>query len=237
MGRDRLMLDVYLSHPGNQLQAHMVSGLPVLVSFANVSKWLEEYICSFGKLLIDSGAFSVLSSGRKVDLVEYKEWSSRCRDRAEAIAGLDDIEGNWRMSLRNYEKIPWSFPTYHDTDPPELLDDLIDMARERGKWIGVGVLPPRGGKETWVRETLEKIPDDLHVHGWALAQYRHIRGFSSLDSTSWFRRAMQIKQSQWCSHLTYAECLEIEVKSYRRNIRRQVRHDSEEQMEMFRCIQ
>lgn len=72
---------------------------------------MERYQASFSRLLIDSGAYSELTGKAKVDLGRYREWSQRWQGHADAVAGLDDISGDWRRSLRNYAEIPWGFPT------------------------------------------------------------------------------------------------------------------------------
>jgi hypothetical protein len=205
---------VYLASPGTQQQAEHAEGMPVLLSFALWSRWLDRYQATFCRLLIDSGAFSEFSSGVKVDLAEYAEWAARWQGHADAVAGLDDISGDWRRSLKNYEDFPGGFPTFHETDPPELLDDLVALARERRQWLGLGLLPPRHGKERWVREACGRIPEDLHVHGWAMRAYTHVRRLDSVDSTNWWRDAMDIRRKlPW---LTYGEALAIVVKRYQR---------------------
>ena len=199
----------YIGTPGNSLQAHIVAGLPVLVSFGAYIEVLGSggYMRAFGSLLLDSGAYSELNSGCKIDLAEYVDWVQRW-PWAVAWAGLDDISGDWRRSIRNYEA--GGFPTYHDTDPAELLDDLIPMARERGGWIGVGLKPPRTGRVEWLRRTLDRIPDDLHVHGWAMGRYVGECRFDSWDSTHAWREWMKIRQAigPW---LTNAEAMELAV--------------------------
>lgn len=205
---------VYLASPNTQQQAEHAAGMPVLLSFAIYSAWMDRYQASFKRVLIDSGAFSELTGAAKIDIGEYREWSQRWFDHADAIAGLDDIRGDWRRSMTNYREIPWGFPTMHDTDPPELLPELIAMARERNRWIGLGLKPPRSGKEKWVRWACEQIPDDLHVHGWALREYTRVRRIDTVDSTNWWRDAMALrKELPW---LTYGECLEIICKRYER---------------------
>ena len=136
---------------------------------------------------------------------------------ADAVAGLDDISGDWKRSLRNYEQYG-GFPTYHDTDPPELLDDLLPIAYERGNWLGIGLLPPRTGREDWLIRTLDRIPNDIHLHGWALRRYTHLRRFNSMDSTNWWRDALMLSSVNEIKHLTPAECLDIIVKRYKRHI-------------------
>jgi hypothetical protein len=207
---------VYLASPRTQQQAEHVAGMPVLLSYACWAPWLDKgYQQSFRRILVDSGAFSELNSGVKVDGFAYRDWAQRWDGHADAVAGLDDISGDWKRSIENYERFG-GFPTFHDTDPPEFLEDLIPLSRERGGWIGLGLIPPRTGKRRWVRETCNRIPDDLHVHGWALREYANVRRLDSMDSTNWWRDAMKLKTLPDTAHLHYGECLEIVVKRYQR---------------------
>lgn len=221
---------VYLASPNTQQQAEHVADMPVLLSFAIYANWLDRYQASFRRILIDSGAFSELNSGTKVDGAAYKDWQARWQGHADAIAGLDDIRGDWRRSLRNYE-LYGGFPTIHDTDPDELLDDLIQIARERGNWLGIGLKPPRQGKEKWIRRVCDRVPDDLHVHGWALREYTHVRRLDSTDSTNWWRDGMKLRTFPDLGHLTYGECLEIVVKRYVRWQR--VIRDPQQEADLF----
>jgi hypothetical protein len=211
----------YLSSPGSQMHADWCKDMPVLVSFAIYRPFLDDYVPSFARLLIDSGAYSELTGSVKVDGAKYKDWQARWREVAhvDAVAGLDDISGDWRRSLRNYE-LYGGFPTYHETDPPELLGDLVPLARERGGWLGVGLLPPRGGKWRWVKETLARIPPGLHVHAWAGGEYAGHPRVDSADSTNWFRDAWTYRNQ--LPFLTPAECVELVVKRYRRERRKVV---------------
>lgn len=209
---------VYLASPNTQQQAEHVAEMPVLLSFAVYSPWMDRYQQTFDRILIDSGAFSEFSSGVKIDGLEYRDWWQRWDGHADAVAGLDDISGDWRRSLRNYELFG-GFPTFHETDPPELFDDLLPLARERGRWLGIGFLPEtrqRRDGEGWLRETCERIPEDIHVHGWAMRAYTKVRRLDSVDSTNWWRDAMKLRTFTDLEHLTYGECLEIVVKKYKR---------------------
>lgn len=210
-------MNVYLASPNTQQQAEHAAEMAVLFSFACYSPWLDKYQQSFRRLLIDSGAYSAFTTGKPVDIVAYGEWAARWVGHADAIAGLDDISGDWRKSLANYEAMPLGFPTIHDTDPPELLKELVPLARERGNWLGVGLAPPREGKERFVRWVCDNVPEDIHIHGWALRRYTHIRRLDSVDSTNWWRDAMQIRRDlPW---LTYGEALELVIKRYKRETR------------------
>jgi len=205
----------YLSSPANQMTADKIRDMPVLLSYAIYAKWLDQYVPSFARVLIDSGAFSEFNSGKVVDGVQYRDWCERWREteHIDAIAGLDDIRGDWRRSLKNYE-LYGGFPTFHETDPPELLGELIPIARERGNWLGVGLLPPRGGKWRWVKETLARIPDGIHVHVWAGGEYCGHPRVNSCDSTNWLLDSFAYRKE--FPFLTLAECVELVVKRYQR---------------------
>ena len=208
----------YLSSPSNQLTCSQLRDMPVLVSYALYTSFLDAYVPSFARVLIDSGAYSELNSGKVIDGAAYRDWQARWKDtvHVDAIAGLDDIRGDWRRSLRNYE-LYGGFPTYHETDPPELLPDLIPLARERGGWLGVGLLPPRGGKWKWVRETLARIPEGIHVHFWAGGEYCGHPRVGSCDSVNWLLDSFAYRKSM--PFLTLAECVELVVKRYQRQRR------------------
>lgn len=207
----------YLSSPGSQMHADYCRDMPVLLSFTTWKAWQDQYVPSFARVLIDSGAFSEFKSGVKVDGVKYKDWYQRwipCK-HLSAIAGLDDIRGDWRLSLRNYEAFG-GFPTFHESDPPELLDDLIPIARERGNWLGLGLIPPRDGKWKWVRDALDRIPDGIHVHTFAGGTYASHSRIDSVDSTNAWLDIGAMRKHRFTKHLTPAECLEVIVKRYQR---------------------
>lgn len=205
---------VYLASPNTQQQAEHCADMSVLLSFALFKPWVWQYQPTFDGVLVDCGAFSVLRGGKEIDRGAYREFGGLWRGHADAIAGIDDIKGDFRKSMANYKAIEWTFPTWHDTDPPEALDELIAMAQERDRWLGIGLLPPRHGKERILRAALDRIPDDIHIHGWALRAYTHLRRIDSVDSTNWWRDAMKLRQKlNW---LTYGECLNLMVKKYQR---------------------
>lgn len=220
---DGLLVIVYLASPNTQQQAEHVAGMPVLLSYACYGNWLDKgYQQSFGRILIDSGAYTEFTTGKAIDIKAYAEWATKWQGHTDAIAGLDDISGDWQRSMSNYNAFPMGFPTFHETDPAELLPELIAMAGERGGWIGIGMLPDTRAKKSgkmWLRETLERIGEGLHVHLWAGRAYTQFRRIDSVDSTNWYRDAMKLKTLPDTKHLTYGECLDIVVKRYQRWLR------------------
>jgi len=207
----------YLGSPNNQLQAHAANGMPVLISFAIAerSKWLRQYIPSYTNLLVDSGAYTAHTQGTTINGPRYVDWCAQWLDTADNVAGIDSIAGDYRVSWDNYMQYG-GFPTIHDTDPIDFLSDLIDLAQTRGNWLGIGLKPPREGKENFIRTVCDQVPDGMHIHGWALRAYSHIPRIDSVDSTNWWRDAMDLRCLPLCKHLTYGETLEIVIKRYAR---------------------
>lgn len=225
-------MQLYLASPNNQLQCEMCKNRDVLINFANVIPSIEKYMPSFDRILIDSGAYSTMTGSRPpVDVKKYVDWVQEYEPMIDAWAGLDDIQGDWRQSLKNYEY--GGFPTIHDTDPIELLEDLIPLARERGRWIGLGLIPPRHGKEDIVRSILDKIPEDLHVHGFALLRYRHLSGIHSFDSTTWISDSLSLrKQFPWLT-MGEAHTLSISRALRQTRVHRKYRDTDTEQIEFI----
>lgn len=205
----------YLSSPGSQMQADYCRDMPVLLSYALWNKWMASYVQSYKSILIDSGAYSEFTGNAKVDGEAYKDWCEQWKETShvEALAGLDDIKGDWKRSLKNYE-LYGGFPTFHESDPPELLEELLCISKERGGWIGVGLIPPRGKKWEFVKKTLGRIPKGHHVHMWAGGEYCGHPRVDSCDSTNWFRDAWAYKND--LPFLTPAETIELVVKRYSR---------------------
>lgn len=212
-------LVVYLAASHDQQTANALASMPVLLSYAyGEQPFLDKgFQQAFGRVLLDCGAYSELTQGekKKVDVEAYKEWAEAWRETADAIAGVDNVAGNWRKSMKNYKKIPFSFPTMHTTDPKELLPELVAMAQERKTWLGISVSAEKG-KKNFVRWVCDNVPEGLHLHGWALRGYTHIRRLNSVDSTGWLREAMALRTNPQTAHLNMVECLDVVIKRYQR---------------------
>lgn len=200
---------VYLASPKSTTHAEGMVGRDVLLSFGEWGPYLEPYVCAFRHVLIDSGAYKEFTTGKRIELSAYADWAEGWGGRADAIAGLDDIAGDWRRSLANYEAFPLGFPTFHWTDPEALLPDLVAMARERGQWLGIGMCGQQKQRERereeWLRRTLGRIPEGTHVHGWALGAYCDHRRLDSYDSTKWMGLAADLAGHHVTRYLTLRE--------------------------------
>lgn len=229
------------------MHADQLRGMPVLVSFACRAAWQARYIPSFGRLLIDSGAYTAFNSGKDVSLPGFIEYAEIYRHMADHVAALDDIAGDWRKGLANWDQAPWMFPTIHDSDPDQALDAILERLQDprraririgQAQWIGIGMVPPRRSR-TWLRRVLERIPEGVHVHGFALRGYiqdiTNARGRDfSVDSLNWWLDARQVLGV--FPYLTPAEAIEIVVKRYKREIAPLPQPKDDRQQEMFRNV-
>jgi hypothetical protein len=217
----------YLSTPGSLAHAHVAAGANVLISAAYAPDWLLKVASTFERVMWDSGAYTAFTQGTVIDLDAYAE-RARSIPWADSAACLDDISGDWRQGLANWDAHPWMFPVYHDTDPPEALEAILERLqdKDRGRfrpaalqWIGLGMKPPRNAG-AWLGRTLERIPPGVHVHGFAMRGFTETlvdaRGSDcSADSINWILDSRQILQAlPW---LTPCEALDIVVKRYTRH--------------------
>lgn len=212
-------MDIYFSSPSTQTHAAALKGRRVLLSYAMRQKVVyRDHVPTFRRVLLDSGAWSAFTTGKKVELAAYIDWALPLLGlpHVVAAAGLDDLSGDWRQSLRNYQAFPRGFPTFHVSDPAGLLDDLLAICRERKLWLGLGMCGRQQSidrdKERWLRDALGRIPGDVHVHGWALTRYAHVGGMHSTDTTRWLWLAQSIQAHHHTSQLTTAEAIGVAVK-------------------------
>lgn len=110
-----------------------------LVSFA-FPKSLDVAMTKDLDLLIDSGAFTAFTIGKKIDLVEYADNLNRYGKRASAAFNLDVI-GDWRASAKNYERLRSRvdnevniLPVWHTASP---VTELHRLCREHN-YVGIG---------------------------------------------------------------------------------------------------
>ena len=218
---------VYASSPGNQMTYSYHAGLPVLQSFGLWAPWMWDYIKTVCPLLGDSGAYSVLNSGKTVDIEAFEQWSQDIATLPNfwACAALDDIAGDSKKSIANWDRHPWCFPTLHDTDDEWYVDALRERFADsdRPRIIGVGIKPMKRGERTYrppktfkrvIHTAHTRLPPDLHIHGFAGGGVSGAlaatgRPWSTDSVTLVFKMAAKTIPTE---HLTRAEVYELNVK-------------------------
>jgi hypothetical protein len=152
----------------------------LLVSYALMESWpSRKAAVTYRKWCMDSGAFSVLYSGRTISLDNYIPF---CRDMLAADPTLAevfalDVIRDWRQGLVNVERM-WAagvpaIPVYHIGEPEDVL---IGYARDYPK-VGIGGLGWLKGK----KQRLQYM-DQVFARVWPCA----LHGLAVTDEESLF---------------------------------------------------
>lgn len=219
---------IYLASPGNQLHAEMMAGCHVLESFALHAQraWMVRYRPTFTSMMLDSGAYSEMTTGKPVDLGAYVAFAHEHRAGYDEIVNLDVISGDVAArvaaSKRNLQTLRDAgldpLPVFHQGEPWSVLAELASCGR-----VGLGFQRPIRNAEAWLDDCFGRLAAGVRVHGFAMANEKFTRRypFYSVDSATWFfewRALMAIsgQGSDVMRYLTAGEVLSLVVKKYER---------------------
>lgn len=176
-------------------------GEPILVSYADIRSrrtwWnttlrplLEARAFSF--VILDSGAFTVQSSGISIDVEAYAAFAAENLELFDVVVNLDSIAGDLEESRRNLATLRAAgvpaIPVFHEGEPFEELEKILAESDFVG--LGFARVGPRlknksPARLSWLEETFEKIGDRAKVHGFAMTRLADDFPFFSVDSTTW----------------------------------------------------
>ena len=219
---------IYLASPGNQLHAEMMVGCHVLESYALHAQrsWMVRYRPTFSSMMLDSGAYSEMTTGKPVDLGAYIDFSLAHRCGYDEIVNLDTISGDVServaSSQRNLQTMRDAgldpLPVFHQGEPWSVLAELASVGR-----VGLGFQRPIRGAESWLDDVFGRLPGGTLVHGFAMASERFTKRypFHSVDSATWFHEwralmALSGQGSDVLHYLTAGELLGLVVRKYER---------------------
>jgi len=143
-------------------------------------------------LFLDSGAFSAMTQGAKIDLSAYIDFCLEHADTFDLIASLDVI-GDWRSTLANHRSMieagVESIPTFHVNEPWSALRDLLTT----NSYIALGVAGQQKKRRqvmAWITRCFklrQEIAPDCLFHGFGLTSSVVLCFFpwTSVDSTTW----------------------------------------------------
>jgi hypothetical protein len=214
------------------------AGLHVLESFADIRNLLDRHRPLFKSMCLDSGAYSVMTTGKSVSLREYIKFAKAHGGFYDFVASLDSIGGSAEENLVNLEKMRDAgidaMPTYHSGEPVELLRKYCASSSRVG--LGVvrpnGKMPPSASVREFLKSSFAEIPASVRVHGWGMTNYTNFP-FHSVDSTTWLWEVKALlstkgQGAEALACLTPRECIEIVQKKYLRYGKRQAWGDFNE---------
>jgi hypothetical protein len=195
-------------------------GLHVLESFADVRVLMDRYRPTFASMILDSGAYSVLSTGKPIDLGAYADFALTHHAGYRWVASLDSIDGGPDANIKNWEALKArgvdAVPTYHQGEPLSLLRDYCKSSPR----VGLGFQRPIQHARRFLMEVFENVPAGHKIHGWAMTSYTDFP-FESVDSQTWqfevralMAHAGQGSEALRC--LTLRELIDIVQRKYER---------------------
>jgi hypothetical protein len=207
------------------------AGLHVLESFADIVRLMDRHRPNFASMCLDSGAYSVMTTGKQIDLREYIAFAKQHGGFYDFVASLDSITGGVKANVENWRAMRDAgvdaMPTYHSGEPIELLTAYckrtcrigLGMQRPGGKW------PANAIVRQFLRECFAVIPPTVKVHGWGMTNFTDFP-FWSVDSTTWLWEMKALlgargQGAEVIACLTPRELIEMVQKKYLRFSKRQ----------------
>ena len=185
--------------------AAVAEGHAILMSYADVIRspgwWQREMLPrlergAYPSVILDSGAFTVISQGIRIDVHEYASFAREHGALFDIVANLDDIAGDCEQSRRNLDilrraRVP-AIPVFHQDEDWAELHAMSDEPR-----IGVGFARKPGGRlkypdavnRAWLDVFFQQT--EVPTHGFAMTRLGMTHGypFATTDSTTWIQEA------------------------------------------------
>lgn len=199
-------------------------GTDILISYADVGRcpgWWADMKKRLDRgeyrhVILDSGAFTVLSQGITIDATEYAEFATELGDRVDMIVGLDDIDGDLAQTWRNQAELEAAglkpLIVFHQDEPIAVLHHYVEKYGRVGLGFAREVRIGKDGKRRavlkyskrlnreWLREAFDVIDGRAWVHGFAMTSWSSEFPFDSVDSTTWINEVCAIRRKDRTPH-------------------------------------
>lgn len=191
----------------------------MLESFADIRPLTDRYRGTWAGGMLDSGAFTEMTTGKAIDLHAYTEFAQQHGDFYDAVINLDDIRGDVDKSLANLAHLRDAgvdaMPVFHQGEPWSVLED---MAADFD-YLGIGFQRPIENPLEFLDGVWSRI-GDTRVHGFAMTNYMGEYPFHSVDSTTWLWEVKGLlaltSQGNPLKYMTPHELVQIVLRKYER---------------------
>jgi len=140
-------------------------------------------------IFADSGAFSAMTQGGEVNLVEYAAWLKRWKHLFKVYANLDvimDAQTTWnnQQYLEDLGLAP--LPCFHVREDWKWLEKYLDSY----EYVALGIAGMHARKRevrAWLTRCFQLAQGRARYHGFAMTTWDIMRDFpwGSVDSSSW----------------------------------------------------
>lgn len=220
--------EMHFAGSNTPLLTKALRGESILVSYADIRSrrdWWENTLRPmlesrrvFRRVILDSGAFTVISAGITIGIEEYVAF---CREHGhlfDTIINLDDIAGDVAVSEANLAELKAAgidaMPVFHQDEPFEVLERMvaehgyvgIGFARhactcggcpkeKRKGCLGGRMKYGRKANRAWLAEVFART-GDTKVHGLAMTSWCDEYPFESVDSTTWIAEYRAVRKPE-----------------------------------------
>lgn len=160
---------------------------------------ISKYLLEGFPVMLDSGAFSVMNSGARIDINEHTEWVRMWQDKndtgTQLLCVALDVIGDQNATVRNYEKQVNDgasvVPTIHYPNDPDVVDAYADSPTG---WVNLGGMVRYFSSShlnnviAWCAAVITRTrKHGLKVHGLGATppKIHWFIPFDSCDSTYW----------------------------------------------------
>lgn len=212
------MLDLYFVYPPryDMMDRMINAGANILFSYSNSKSLFLKFRDKFtekNKVFMDSGAFTLWTKGKQVDVEEYINFLNENSDKLTLFGQVDVIPGDivhgatmeqvkeaaqatWdnylymRPRLKNPEGLMY---TFHVGEPYEYLQRALDWRDEQGNPITYMALGGMVGKPKAIRENFLKIVYDIiqnssnpgiKIHAFGMTNFELLDSFPITSADS-----------------------------------------------------
>lgn len=175
------MIDLFLVGPSTEkITLELLNkGANILYSYSNNKKSILKYKNLFinNKMFVDSGAFTLWTKGKQVNVDEYIEFINSLDDKVYLYGQVDSIPGDiingatleqvkeaarktWENYLYMYPKMKYPkrlLYTFHVGEPYEYLKNALEWKDEKGTPMEYIALGGMVGKPKSIRESFLKM--------------------------------------------------------------------------------
>lgn len=211
---------VYFSGVNQHQWLEAMKGQYVLESFADVRPLTDRYRGTWQGGMLDSGAFTEMTTGKAIDLGAYTEFAQEHGEFYDAIINLDDIKGDIDKSLANLQHLRAAgvdaMPVFHQGEPWSVLVDMVHDF----DYVGIGFQRPIENGAAFLDGVWSRLPASCRVHGFAMTSYMGAYPFYSVDSTTWLWEVKALlgvsTQGHPLKYLTPSELVGLVLLKYER---------------------
>lgn len=159
------------------------------------------------RIILDSGAFSMWSKGKEVNIEAYASFCTQFRDLLPkniqlSIVNLDVLPGTWghvpsKEDIAISAEKGWQNMLYLESLGLKVIHvfhqhedfTILDKLKAHSDYIGISPANDVSMKEkmNWLNKVFLNLKDKTKTHGFAVTSHKQLLGypFYSVDSSSW----------------------------------------------------